>query len=394
MKKVAVITGTRAEYGLLKPLIRALDEDKDFHLLLLVTGTHLMEEYGNTFKEIEDDGFEIKAKIEDDLNGDSAIAISRSIANVLKGFAKTFGELKPDMVIVLGDRTEILAASIAASLALIPIAHIHGGETTEGAYDEFIRHSITKMSHYHFAAAEQYRERIIQLGEDPARVFNVGAIGIDSINNLKLLSREEFEKAIDFKLNKINLLITFHPVTLEKNTAQAQFEELLKALDKLKSVVLIFTKPNADKGGKIIIKLIDDYVLKNRSKAISFTSLGQLRYLSALQFVDIVVGNSSSGIYEAPIFNKPTVNIGERQKGRLMQESIITCKPLAKEIDTAIANALDPKFKSTIKNQKNIFGNGTATHQILTVLRNNFPNSTKKTFYDLTFERNGKINNQ
>ncbi len=386
MNKIAIVTGTRAEYGLLKPLIKSVYDDKKLELFLLVTGMHLMPEFGNTYEQIEADGFPIYAKIEDGLNGDSSYAITNSIAQAMKGFAQVLENLKPDILIVLGDRTEILAAAIAAMISNTPIAHIHGGETTEGAYDEYIRHSITKMSYLHFTAAEVYRKRVIQLGESPDRVFNVGAIGIDSIMSLKLLDRKEFEHSINFKLSEKNVLITFHPVTLENNSSEMQFGELLNSINKLESTTLIFTKPNSDKGGRIIGQMIDDYVAQNQQKAISFTSLGQLRYISALQFVDFVIGNSSSGIYEAPIFNIPTINIGDRQKGRIMQDSVINCEPLTAQIDSAISKALDQHFLKLIKKQKKIFGDGTAAPQILSVLKSYGTLGLQKPFYDIKFD--------
>jgi GDP/UDP-N,N'-diacetylbacillosamine 2-epimerase (hydrolysing) len=389
MKKIAVITGTRAEYGLTKPLIQKIKDDDQLELLLVVTGTHLMSEFGNTYKNIIKDGFQIHAKIKDGLKGDSSFSITKAMAKGMVGFVEAYEALKPDLIIVLGDRSEILAAVTAAAVSKIPVAHLHGGETTEGAYDEYFRHAITKMSFLHFTATETYRKRVIQLGEHPDRVFNVGAIGIDSINNLELLPRAEFEKAIDFKLKKNNVLITFHPVTLEKNTAELQFNELLISLDKLKDIAMIFTKPNSDVGGKIIIKMIDQYVLKNKSKAISFDSLGQLRYLSALQYVDVVIGNSSSGIYEAPIFKIPTINIGDRQKGRLMPQSVINCLPTSTEIDNALLKAFDLDFKTSIKSQENIFGNGTASAQVIKIIKSFEKVSLKKSFYDITFDING-----
>ena len=327
MRNVTVITGTRAEYGLLKPLITALSVDSEFNLQLIVTGMHLSQDFGCTYKQIEADGFKIDKKVYDNLIGDTASDITKAIGTAMNGLADAFEDLNPDLVVILGDRSEILAAATAAMIKGLPIAHIHGGETTEGAYDEGIRHAITKMSYLHFTSAEPYRKRVIQLGETPNRVFNVGAIGIDSIKNLKLLSKIEFEKSISFKLNKKNILITFHPVTLEKATAKTQFNELLKSLDAIEEATLIFTKPNSDKDGRVIIEMIDDYVTRNRDKAIAFISLGQLRYLSALQYMDVVVGNSSSGVYEVPIFKKPTINIGDRQKGRLMPRSVINCEP-------------------------------------------------------------------
>ncbi|WP_282142865.1 UDP-N-acetylglucosamine 2-epimerase [Cellulophaga baltica] len=383
MRNVTVITGTRAEYGLLKPLITALSDDSEFNLQLIVTGMHLSQDFGCTYKQIEADGFKIDKKVYDNLIGDTASDITKAIGTAMNGLADAFEDLNPDLVVILGDRSEILAAATAAMIKGLPIAHIHGGETTEGAYDEGIRHAITKMSYLHFTSAEPYRKRVIQLGETPNRVFNVGAIGIDSIKNLKLLSKIEFEKSISFKLNKKNILITFHPVTLEKATAKTQFNELLKSLDAIEEATLIFTKPNSDKDGRVIIEMIDDYVTRNRDKAIAFISLGQLRYLSALQYMDVVVGNSSSGVYEVPIFKKPTINIGDRQKGRLMPRSVINCEPNKIDINEALIKAFDLDFVSSLKKQVNIYGDGTATKKILDILKTTKIKSTKKTFYDL-----------
>lgn len=383
MKRVAVVTGTRAEYGLLRPLISAIKGDKSLDLKLLVTGMHLIPEFGNTYREIESDGFTIDAKIEDGWDGDSAKSITKSVGCALKGFAEVFDQLKPDLLVLLGDRTEILAAATAATIANIPIAHLHGGETTEGAYDEFIRHAITKMSHLHFASTECYKNRIIQLGEHPSRVFNVGAIGIDSIKNLNLLSKKELENDIGVKFNKTSALITFHPVTLENSTTEEQFNAVLQAVHEIKDCTLIFTKANSDKGGRIINKLIDDYVDKNKHKAFVYASLGQLRYLSALQYVDFVVGNSSSGILEVPYFGIPTINIGDRQKGRIMPISVINCKADTDEIKKAIHMASDQNFVNHIRLMHNIYGNGTATQQILKVIKSHNLINVKKVFYDI-----------
>lgn len=383
MTKIAIITGTRAEYGLLKPLISAVKNDPDFELQLYVTGMHLSQVYGSTYKAIEADGFEITTKIDSELNSDTAVGISKSTATTLTGFAEAFKTLTPDLVIVLGDRSEIFAAATAAYIQGLPIAHIHGGETTEGAYDEAFRHSITKMSYLHFTAAKVYRKRVIQLGEDPKRVFTVGAIGIDSIKSLPLLSRKAFEKAIDFKLNTYSASITFHPVTLENNSAKKQFQELLNALDELEDTTLIFSKPNADKDGGILIKMIDDYVAKNKDKAIAFKSLGHLRYLSSLKIVDIVIGNSSSGILEVPLFKKASVNIGNRQKGRLMPTSVINCDPNQKSISEAIKKGLSASFKKEIETQVNPYGEGNATQKIMSVLKEIKITSIEKSFYDL-----------
>jgi len=383
MKRIAVVTGSRAEYGLLKPLIVALQRDNAFELKLLVTGMHLLPKFGNTFKQIEADGIKIDYKVEDYLDGDSAKDITNAVAHAMMGFASVFKTLSPDMLLVLGDRSEIFAAASAAMIASIPIAHIHGGEVTEGAYDEFIRHAITKMSHLHFASTETYRNRIVQLGEHPSRVFNVGAIGIDSIVSLELLGKNDFEKSISKQLDKKSILITYHPVTLENNTAKKHFQALLDAIDSLSETTLIFTKPNADKGGRIISKMIDEYVSINADKAVSFTSLGQLRYLSALKHVSFVIGNSSSGILEVPYFNIPTVNIGDRQRGRVSPYSVINSKPELDCIVEAIKKASDKNFLVKIKNQENLYGSGNTTAKIVSALKAFDVSGIRKSFYDI-----------
>ncbi|SDM10338.1 UDP-N-acetylglucosamine 2-epimerase [Kriegella aquimaris] len=383
MKKIGVVTGTRAEYGLLKPLIKVLDKAENLQLQLLVTGMHLMPEFGNTYLQIEKDGFHIDAKIDDGLIGDSAISITKAVGNALVGFAKALKNLNPDMIIVLGDRSEIFAAVTAAMMTNIPVAHIHGGETTEGAYDEFIRHAITKMSHLHFTSTATYRNRVIQLGEHPSRVFNVGAIGVDSIRQVNFLDKEAFEESISKKLDRMAVLITFHPVTLENATAASQFGELLKALDLMADTTLIFTKPNSDRDGRIIVKMIDEYVTKNPQKAVAFTSLGQLRYLSALKYVDFVIGNSSSGILEVPYFKIPTIDIGDRQKGRLAPESVIHCSPKFENINEAIVKARTKIFLSSIQDQPSLYGDGHATGKIIEQIKIFDVSNTKKSFYDL-----------
>lgn len=388
MRKICIVTGTRAEYGLLKPLIRKIEADPDLELQLIACAMHLSPTFGYTVQEIEKDGFKISKRVECLLSSDSAVGVSKSIALAVSGFADVYADLQPDLVVVLGDRTEILASVIAASVANIPIAHLHGGETTEGAYDEAIRHSITKFSHLHFASTEVYRQRIIQLGEQPDTVFNVGAIAIDSIKNLPLLSKEEFEQSIHFQLDKRNLLITYHPVTLEKNSPAETFANLLRAVDALPDTHLIFTHANSDKNGQIINEMIKNFVAQHPNKAVEIPSLGQLRYLSALQYVDAVVGNSSSGVSEVPAFHIPTVNIGDRQKGRLMPESVINCGNSYEEIQHALAQALDPDFVEQTKHQPSLFGEGTAAEQMLTIIKNHQDIALKKSFYDLKTDKN------
>lgn len=382
MKKICIVTGTRAEYGLLYWLIKGVNKDPELELQLVVTGMHLSPEFGLTWKQIEQDGFPIARKIEILLSSDTSVAISKSMALAQLSFAEAFDQLQPEIVVLLGDRTETFAVASAALIAGIPIAHIHGGELTEGAYDDAIRHSITKMSHLHFAATDVYRKRVIQLGESPETVFNTGAIGLDNIKKLQLLSKENFENSIGRKLLKKNFLITFHPVTLEKQSAGEQFQQLLQALDKLEDTLLIFTKPNSDKGGRIIIQMIDEYVNQHPFKAIAFTSLGQLQYLSAVQYMNAVVGNSSSGIIEVPMFNVPTINIGDRQKGRIMGPTIINCQPDEKDITTAINKAL--AFDKTQK-WKHPYGNGDASEKILEIIKKTEKIDLKKKFYDIDF---------
>lgn len=382
-RKICVVTGTRAEYGLLYWLIKEIVAEKTLELQLIVTGMHLSPEFGLTYKEIEKE-FKIDKKIEILLSSDTPVGISKSMGLAQISFAEAYDELKPDLVVVLGDRYEILSASSAATIARIPIVHLHGGETTEGAYDEAMRHSITKMSHLHFVATEAYRTRVIQLGEDPQRVFNVGGMGIESIKRLELLSKEAFEKSIDFKLAQKNLLVTFHPVTLENTTAKEQFQELLDFMDDLEDTHIIFTKANSDTDGRVINQMIDEYVSKNPHKAIGFTSLGQLRYLSALQYVDAVVGNSSSGLLEAPSFKIGTINIGDRQKGRIKAASIIDCQPNKQSFKEAFEMLYSKSFQEQLGSVKNPYGEGCVSLKIVSILKKiDISGLLKKRFYDV-----------
>jgi GDP/UDP-N,N'-diacetylbacillosamine 2-epimerase (hydrolysing) len=382
-RKICVVTGTRAEYGLLYWLMKEIEADKDLELKLIVTGMHLSPEFGLTYKEIEKE-FRIDKKIEMLLSSDTAMGISKSMGLAQIGFAEAFEELKPDILVVLGDRYEIFSAVSVAMICNIPMAHLHGGETTQGAFDESIRHSITKMSHLHFTATDEYKNRVIQLGEEPNRVFNVGGMGIENIKRLKLLSKDEFEESINFKLNKKNILVTFHPVTLENSTAKEQFQELLDAIDELENTNIIFTKANSDTDGRIINQMIDEYVAKNSDKSVGFASLGQLRYLSALQYIDAVVGNSSSGLLEAPSFKIATVNIGDRQKGRIKALSVIDCEPKKEEILKAFKEIYSKEFQEKLKNVENPYGESCPSKQIIEVLKNvNLANILKKSFYDL-----------
>lgn len=386
MRKICIVTGTRAEYGLLYWLMREIQADENLELQIIVTGMHLSPEFGLTYKEIEKD-FVISKKIEMLLSSDTSVGISKSMGLAQISFAEAYAELKPDIIAVLGDRFEIFSAVSAAMIARIPVAHIHGGEATEGLIDEPIRHSITKMSHLHFTATEVYRRRVIQLGEEPGRVFNVGAIGLDNVQKLNLLSRSDFEESIGFKLNTKNYLITFHPVTLEQGTAETQFQHLLNALDDLQNTHLIFTKANADTDGRIINSMIDGYVAAHPEKAVAFTSLGQLRYLSALQYVDAVVGNSSSGLIEAPTFKVGTINIGDRQRGRIRAASVIDCDPDKQSILDALRKLNSVQFQESLKSVMNPYGVGGASARICENLAvADLSDIVSKSFFDLTFE--------
>lgn len=386
-RKICIVTGTRAEFGLLYWLMKEIEAESDFELQVIATGMHLSPEFGLTYKEIEKE-FKLDKKVEMLLSSDTAVGISKSMGLAQIGFADAYEDLKPDIVVLLGDRYEIFSAAAAAMIARIPIAHLHGGETTEGAFDEAIRHSITKMSQLHFTAAEAYRERVIQLGEHPSRVFNVGGMGIENIKRLTLLSKEDFEKSIDFKLGKKNILVTFHPVTLENATAQEQFQALLDALDGLQETHLIFTKANSDTDGRIINQMIDAYVVKNPHKAVGFTSLGQLRYLSALQYMDAVAGNSSSGLAEAPSFKIGTINIGDRQKGRIKADSVIDCVPTQESINQAFGTLYSQGFQNLLQDVVNPYGDGAASPKIVEILKTvDLSEIVKKSFYDLESHR-------
>lgn len=381
MRKICVITGSRAEYGLLCGLMKAIKEDESLELQVIATNMHLSPEFGLTYKEIERDGFFINKKVEMLLSSDTANATTKSVGLATIGFADAYEDLKPDMIVVLGDRYEILAAVSAALFYKIPVTHLHGGEITEGAYDDCIRHAITKMSHLHFTSTEEYRQRVIQLGEDPKRVFNVGAPGIENIKKFPLMDKKELESTLDgFTFNDKTLLITYHPVTLENSTAEEQIQNLLSALDERHDIKIIFTLPNSDTDGRVIIRLINEYVSKHQEKAIAYPSLGLKRYLSALQFVKAVVGNSSSGIIEVPSFGIPTLNIGDRQKGRIAADSVINCGTSKKDILEGLEKVLN---SGNIEIHNPYEGKNT-TADILHVLKT-YPieGLIQKTFYNL-----------
>ncbi|WP_459824466.1 UDP-N-acetylglucosamine 2-epimerase [Campylobacter concisus] len=383
MRKICVVTSTRAEYGLLYWLLKEIKADSELELQIIATGMHLSPEFGLTYKEIEKE-FKIDKKIEILGSSHSKLDICTEMAKVYEKFAPAFSELKPDILVLLGDRYEIFGVASVASIMQIPIAHIHGGETTQGAFDEAFRHSITKMSHIHFAATREYANRIIQLGEEPSRVFNVGGPGIENIKKLNLLNKDEFEKSINFKLTKKNILITFHPVTLENSSAKEQFSELLKAIDELKDTNFIFTKANSDTDSDVINNMIDEYVGKNSQKAVAFASLGQLRYLSAIKFVDIVLGNSSSGLSEVPSFKKATINIGDRQKGRARASSVIDVRPAKEEILAAIKKAYSKEFEQILKDTTNPYDGGNPSKKMVKILKEiELDDILKKKFYDI-----------
>lgn len=379
--KICIATGTRAEYGLLKRLMDLIRSEAGMELQLLVTGAHLSPEFGLTVKQIEADGFSIDAAVEMLLSSDTDEGIVKSMGLGMIGFADAFGRLRPDLLIILGDRYEMLSVASAALIFKIPIAHLHGGEITEGAYDDAIRHSITKMSHLHFASTETHRNRIIQMGEHPDNVWNVGAIGIDNIMDLELLDKPNLENELQIKFKKYNFLVAFHPETLAMQPVETQFSNLLSAIELQQDSFFIFTMANADTNGRIINAMMKDYVTKNPDKAALFASLGTMRFLSMMKFVDAIVGNSSSAIVEAPSLNTMTINIGERQKGRVQAASILNCQADYDEILQCFT-----KVRELIQRPRpivvNPYGNGGTAQKIMEVLRGADPKEFRtKTFY-------------
>lgn len=382
-RKICVITGTRAEYGLLRWVMQGVKDDAELTLQIIATGMHLSPEFGLTYREIEKDGFQIDRKVEMLTSSDTPVGISKSMGLALIGFADALNELNPDLIVVLGDRYEIFAVVSTALVARIPVAHLHGGEKTEGAFDEALRHSISKMSHLHFVAAEPYRQRVIQLGEPPDRVFVAGGLGIDNIKRLHLLDRKALEVSLDFKFAQKNLLITFHPVTLESSTAIEQMTELLAVLASLNDTNLIFTLPNADTDGRALSQVVHQFVAMH-ANARAYTSLGQLRYLSCIAQVDGVVGNSSSGLTEVPSFRKGTINIGDRQRGRLQATSVINCKSNRESIANGLEILYSIEFQSRLCQVISPYGEGGASEKVVNIIKN-YPieGIVKKTFYDL-----------
>lgn len=384
---VCVITGSRAEFGLLMPLLQKLNTEPTVELRLVVTGSHLSDAYGNTQTEVDQSGLPVHARIPLPLSGEKEGMI-HATGVAMSAFGDYFAENRPEILVALGDRYEIFGACSAAAMLGIPIAHLHGGETTEGAVDEFLRHSITKMSHLHFTSCETYRRRVIQLGEAPERVFNVGALGVENTLHTPLLSLAELQENLGFDLTtRPYAVVTFHPVTLENNTAEQQMAELIAAMDAFPHMGYIITKANADAGGAAI-NVIWDIAAKNHPNWFVTPSLGMQRYLSALKYAQMMLGNSSSGIIEAPAMHIPTVNIGDRQKGRLMADSILCCAPERAAICAAMERALFPEVKALAQRSFGLFGDGTTSEKILAELLRYLDgdhSSTQKKFYDVEF---------
>ena len=385
IRKICVVTGSRAEYGLLKLVMQEIKDDPELVLQVVVTGMHLSSTYGDTYKEILQDEFLIDNRAEILNEDNSSKGVSNSIGLGIEKFGAIFDELKPDFVLVLGDRFEIFAAVISAYVALIPVIHLHGGELTEGAFDDSFRHSITKMSYLHFVATREYAKRVIQLGEQPESVIISGGLGVDVISKIKLFDKSELESKLKFNFGEKNLLITFHPTTLELSTAKEQITELLLALSKLNDTNLYFTLPNADPGSQEIKELILNFVNQNKN-ARSYSSLGQQTYLSCLPHMDGVVGNSSSGLMEVPSFKKGTINIGDRQRGRVQAESVINCNPYRGDILAAIVTLYSQEFQKKLLTVSNPYGTGGASKKIIAKIKNVDTNvKLKKSFYNIEF---------
>jgi UDP-N-acetylglucosamine 2-epimerase (non-hydrolysing)/GDP/UDP-N,N'-diacetylbacillosamine 2-epimerase (hydrolysing) len=384
MRKICVVTGTRAEYGILSHLMQLIKSSDNLKLQIIATNMHLSPEFGLTYKEIEQDGFVIDKKVQMLLSADTANATAKSVGLATIGFADALDDLQPDMILILGDRYEMLAAATTALLYKIPIVHLYGGEITEGAYDDAIRHAITKLSHLHFTSTDEYRKRVVQMGESPDRVFNVGALGVENVLNTQLMTKSELESNLDFSLENKSLLVTFHPVTLEYSTSLNQFQNLLKILEEYPEYKIVFTMPNSDTDGRSIMNLIHDFVQKHPQNSRSFTSLGKLRYLSILQFVDAVIGNSSSGIVEVPSMGIPTLNIGNRQKGRIQGPSIVNCNPDIDSIKNGMEKVLSTEIKETAQKKINPYMKNETSSTIIKILKEvDLKKITIKSFHDI-----------
>ncbi len=381
-RKIAVFTGTRADYGLLYWLLKDIQENATLTLQLIVSGSHLSPEFGNTFEQIERDGFSIDEKVEILLSSNSAVGTAKSVGLGIIGYAEALDRLKPDVLVILGDRSEALAIAQTAAILKIPLLHIHGGEITEGAYDDAFRHAITKLSHIHCTATETYKQRVIQMGEMPNRVYNVGAIGLDHMYRSTLMTTEQLSSDLNFDLNHPYFLATYHPVTLASEPAIETFNALRTSLEQFPQHNVIVTYPNADNGSREIISLIQDYAQQSKGKVLAMASLGQVRYLSCVKYATAVIGNSSSGIIEVPSFNVPTVNIGARQQGRLAAQSVIHCQPDSLSITTAINKAILLLPQLQLTPVTNPYGQGKASQFIVKLLTTTRLKPTKF-FYDL-----------
>ncbi len=381
-RKIAVITGTRADYGLLRWLMQEIADDPGLDLGVIVTGMHLAPEYGSTYRQIEEDGFRIDAKVEMLLSSDTSLGVAKSMGLGVIGLAEALARLQPDILVVMGDRFEALAAAQAALILKIPIAHIHGGETSEGAFDEGIRHAITKMAQWHFVAAEPYRKRVIQMGETPERVFNFGAPGLDSLDKLDWLSRADLEAQLKMPLAAPLLLVTYHPATLSDISPAKAMAELFAALDAFPDATIVITYPNADTGGREIMACIDAYAARHPARVKAYASLGQLRYLSLMRAADVIIGNSSSGLIEAPALKKATVNLGERQAGRLKASSVIDAAESRAAIEAAIVHALSDEFRALLSSTASLYGQGSVSSKIKAQLKS-CSLQVRKSFFDI-----------
>ena len=378
MKKICFITGSRADYGLLAPLMMLIKKDKNFIFQLIATGTHLSNKHNFTFKEIIKDKFKINYSVNINVKGQKHEDICKSMSIATKSISLKLKALKPDLIILLGDRYEIFSACSAAFVHQIPICHLHGGELTRGSIDDGFRHSITKMSNLHLVSNKRYADRVKQLGENPKNIYVVGGFGVDAIKKTKLLKRNELEKKLGFKFGQKNLLVTYHPETISNNNPKKDFGQILKALERFNDIKVIFTKSNADLKGYIINQMIDKFVKRNKSKYYSITSMGQQNYLSTLSYIDAVVGNSSSGLLEAPTFKKATINIGSRQKDRMKASSVIDVEPSYKNILKAIKKTYSVKFKTILKKTLNPYGSGGASKKTYKILKKIKINQLKK----------------
>jgi len=381
-KKIAVVTGSRAEYGLLKRLLSLISKEKTLDLKLIATGAHLEKRFGYTLKEIINDGLKVDEKIKVHINRQEHV--NETISRAIKLISKTLKKIKPDYVILLGDRYEILSAAISSFFLNIPIIHIHGGEKTLGSFDDVIRHSITKMSYIHFVAAKEYKNRVVQLGENPKRVYEVGGLGVDVIKNIRFLRKKELAELLSINFNKKNILVTIHPETSGNIGSEYLINQILEELEKLKDTNLFFTEANTDPGGSLINKKIDNFVRKDSQGRFLFKSLGIKNYLSLAKNMDLVLGNSSSGLIEIPYLKVPTLNIGSRQEGRLRASSVYDCNVVSNQIGTSLKKMLKDGFLNTVSFQEKPYGNGGASEKILKVImRVDVPDSIKKDFFDL-----------